>query len=1125
MKMYSLFAVCLACLVLGCQSRSSLFQLIPADQSHIEFNNAIVENDTINPFDVTNMYNGAGVGIGDFNNDGLLDIYFAGNQLPCQLYLNKGGFSFRDVTAVAKVDGNGKWCRGVAVTDINNDGLQDIYVCATIYDDAARRKNLLYINQGNNADGIPVFKELAKEYGLDDDSHSTMASFFDYDNDGDLDVYITVNQIVENSNPSVYRKPITDGSWPSTGRLYRNDQSDSLGHAFFTNVSARAGITIEGYGHSACIADFNRDGWKDIFVANDFLSNDILYINNHNGTFTNKSASYFKHTSANGMGSDVIDINNDGLADVIEMDMDPADNFRKKVLMSGYKYLDYQNNEVYGYQYQYVRNTLQLNQGPHESANDTTGNPVFSDVGFYSGISSTDWSWAPVVQDFDNDGLRDIIITNGFPKDLTDHDFIAFRQKSFATKTKREVLAAIPQVKIKNYAFKNSGQVRFTDVTNDWGLTALSFSNGAAYADLDNDGDLDMVISNINDKAFIYQNKTVEQKGDNSGFLNIQLKGDSLNRQGIGAWVELYYGGQRQVIEHTPYRGFLSTVQPNLHFGLGSVTTVDSLKVIWPNNSMQVVRQISCGQALMLEQKNATTKYDWSRQPHTNHALFTDVTDSVNLHYTHKESDFIDFDIQKLIPHKLSEYTPVMATGDMNGDGLDDIVVGGSFGYGLTMFFQQASGKFIEKPLLTNAANRQWEASGIALFDADGDKDLDMYIACGSNEAPPGSAAYQDKLMINDGGGNFFNDTSALPENHTSKSCVRLADFDKDGDLDLFIAGRCYPFNYPRPVSCILLQNDSKNGKAKFTDITKTAADGLADIGMICDAVWSDFDKDGWPDLLLAGEWMPLKFFKNDHGKFSDVSAQSGINDKLGWWSCVTSGDFDNDGDEDYIVGNLGENSFYKATEQHPVAVYANDFYKQNTTQCIITLYLKDHADGTLKEFTAHNRDDVVDQLPFIKKRFLTYAEFGKATFDKLLTKDELKNASKNIANFLSSSFVRNNGNGLFSIEPLPPMAQLSALSAMVTGDFDKDGNLDVCINTNDFGTDPGNGRYDALNGLVLKGDGKGRFEPLSIQQSGIFIPGNGKGLAALKSSSGADLLIAGQNRGELKVFRLQSMK
>ena len=1123
MKIPRLFIVTLTCLSMGCETKTSLFQLVPAGHSNIQFDNRIVENDTINPFDVTNMYNGAGVGVADFNNDGLTDIYFAGNQVHCQLYLNMGDLKFRDLTSVAKVDGNGKWCRGVAVVDINNDGWQDIYVCATIYSSAEQRKNLLYVNQGNNEDKVPVFKELAAEYGLDDDSHSTMANFFDYDNDGDLDVYITVNEIIENNNPSVYRNRITDGSWPSTGRLYRNDRNDSMGHAFFTNVSSQAGITIEGYGHSACIADINRDGWKDIFVANDFLSNDILYINNHDGTFTDKSSSYFKHTSANGMGADVIDIDNDGLADVIEMDMDPEDNFRKKVLMSGYNYLNYQNNDLYGYQYQYVRNTLQLNQGPRLAGNDTVGDPVFSEVGFYAGISSTDWSWAPVVQDFDNDGLRDMIITNGFPKDITDHDFIAFREKSFINKTKREVLNAIPEVKIKNYAFRNNGDIQFANVTNDWGLTELSFSNGAAYTDLDNDGDLDVVMSNINDKAFIYENKAAKNNSDNARFLSVKLSGDSLNRQGIGAWLEIFYGGNRQVIEHTPYRGFLSTMQSQLHFGLGTVSTVDSVVVIWPNNKKQTVTNVAAGQTLHLEQKNATALYNWRKPVITGNALFKDVTDEVNIDYVHSETDFIDFNIQKLIPHKLSEYTPALATGDINNDGSDDIVIGGSFGNSPILLFQQPSGKFFQKSLLPNAGKKDWEAASIALFDADGDKDLDVYIACGSNETAPHTPAYQDKLFINDGRGNFATDPSALPEDYTSKSCVRVSDFDKDGDPDLFVGGRCYPWNYPSPVSSMLLRNDSENGKAKFTNVTNGFARGLLAIGMVCDAVWSDYDNDGWTDLVIAGEWMPLKFLKNDKGKFVDATPSTGIQNKSGWWSSITHGDFDKDGDEDYIAGNLGENSFYKASDQFPVAVYSNDFYNQGKMQCVVTLYLKDKADGMPKEFTAHMRDDVVEQLPFIKKRFLTYADFGKATFDSLFTKEELNNSTRHAANYLISSFARNNGNGTFSLEPLPAVAQYSAINSMIVDDFDNDGNLDVCMNTNDFGTDPANGRYDALNGLVLKGDGKGKFKPLTIMQSGIYIPGSGKGLAKLKTANGNYLLVAGQNRDRLKLFQINT--
>lgn len=1119
--MYRPVIVCLACLAIACNTKHPLFELVPVQQSAISFDNRITENDTINPFDVTNMYNGAGVGIGDFNNDGLPDIYFAGNQVPCQLYLNKGGMKFEDITATANVNGNGKWCRGVSVVDINNDGKPDIYVCATIYADPERRKNLLYINQGNNEAGVPVFTEEAAAYGLDDDSHSTMASFFDYDNDGDLDVYITVNEIVENSNPSAYRKPITDGSWPSTGRLYRND-GNKTGHAHFTNVSKEAGITIEGYGHSACITDINRDGWKDIFVANDFLSNDILYINNHDGTFTDRSASYFKHTSANGMGSDMIDINNDGLADLVEMDMDPADNYRKKVLMSGYNYLTYQNNDFYGYQYQYVRNTLQVNQGSRVNGNDSIGEPVFADLAFYAGISSTDWSWAPVVQDFNNDGWRDIVITNGFPKDLTDHDFMAFREKSFANKSKREVLAAIPEVRIRNYAFRNNRQLGFDNMTTEWGLKELSFSNGAAYADFDNDGDLDLVVSNINDKAFLYENHVKDKTNDSTHFLAVRLSGDSLNRQALGAWVEIYYGNQKQVIENSPYRGFLSTVQQTLHFGLGNIKQLDSVLVIWPDQQKQVLTRVPADQTLQLDYQKASAKYDWQQPMVDSAALFKDITDSVALHYVHRETDFIDFNVQKLIPHKLSEYTPAIATGDLNNDGLDDLVIGASFGSSPVLLFQQPSGKFEQKKLFAAAGDLDHEVTSIALFDADGDHDLDMYLAYGSNEAAPGTAAYQDKLLINDGRGQFTVAAAAIPQNYDSKSVVRVADFDKDGDLDLFIGGRCYPWNYPKAVSGQLLRNDTKNGRLLFTDVTDSIAKDLKDIGMLCDAVWADYDKDGWPDLVLAGEWMPITILHNEQGKFSNATANSGLADKTGWWNSIVTGDFDGDGDDDFIVGNLGENSFYKASAQYPVSIYAKDFYKQGTTQCLVTLYLKENANGQLKEFTAHNRDDVVEQLPFIKKRFLTYADFGKASFDKLFTPDEMKGMTRYSATWLGTSFLRNNGQGKFSLELLPAMTQFSAVNAMVVDDFDKDGHLDVCMNTNDFGTDPANGRYDALNGLVLRGDGKGGFQPLSIAQSGVFIPGCGRGLAKLKGSRGQYLLAVTQNRGALKLLELK---
>lgn len=1111
--------------VFGCENKQQFhFKKIAADKSGIHFNNEIKETDSINIIDFSNVYNGGGVGVADFNNDGLQDIYFTGNLVENKLYLNKGGFRFDDITKESGTEGEAKWCRGVSIVDINNDGKPDIYVSATINPLALKRKNILYINSGIDDKGIPHFKNMAEEYGLDDTTHTTQSAFFDYDNDGDLDVYLCVNEILPELYPNRFRPIIKDGSFPSTGRLYRNESNTAAGHPVFKDVSKEAGITTEGYGHAVTISDINLDGWKDIYVTNDYLSSNILYINNHDGTFTDKISSYLKHSSANAMGADIIDINNDGLSDIIELDMNPENNLRKKMMLMPVSYFTYQNSDLFGYHYQYVRNTLQVNMGNRMLANDSVGEPIFSDLGFYGNVTETDWSWAPVVADFDNDSYRDIIVTNGFPKDITDHDFAVFRQETYLLASKQQLLEQIPEVKLHNYFFRNKGNLQFTNESNEWGMAEPTFSNGAAYADLDNDGDLDVVINNINDKAILYENEFGKNPDTANHYLQIKFDGNAPNRDGFGTWIKLFYKGGQQAYEHYNARGYLSSVSNIAHFGLGKISSIDSVVVIWPDNKLQKLLNVKSNQVISVKQADAKELFDWKAGA-VIPSLFTDITRSSGIVFNQQEIDYIDFNVQKLLPHKLSEYGPALAAGDLNGDGLDDLIAGGSYGYSAKFFKQRPDSKFDSIDLIpgANRITKTSEDLGIVLFDADSDTDLDIYIASGGYENPALTFSYRDRFFINNGKGNFREDTTVFPVNYTSKSCVKACDFDRDGDLDLFLGGRVEPWRYPKPVSSFIYRNDTKDGRIQFTDITMEAAPGLKDCGLVCDALWTDFDNDNWMDLVIAGEWMPVKFLKNEQGRLKDITSSTGISGKTGWWNSITGGDFDNDGDMDYIGGNLGENSFLKASEQYPVSIYAKDFNNNGTTwQCIPTKYIIDEK-GTLKEFPVDGRDEVVEQLPFIKKRFLTYKEFAGATIDQLFTPEQIQDAKKYSATWFKSSLIRNNGNGRFTMEELPAPAQFSCVNGMVAEDFNGDGNLDICLNTNDFSTTPSLGRYDALNGLVLTGNGDGTFNSLTIQQSGVFIPGNGRALCIMGTANNSPVFAASQNRGQLKLFSLKN--
>lgn len=1118
------FIAMLLIVLLSCNETSTRprFTNVPSSRSGIKFNNTVIENDSINPLDMEFLYNGGGVAVGDFNNDELPDLYFTASMVQNKLFLNKGNLHFEDITETSGTGGSGRWSNGAAVVDINGDGMQDIYVCATILKNPDERKNLLYINQGMNKDSIPVFKEMAGEYGLADTSFSVQAAFFDYDNDGDLDMYLLTTKLAKRAAADFSgNKFETDQA--DVDKLFRNDWNDSLKHPVFTDVSKACGIIHPGYGLGISVADINMDGWKDIYIANDFFGSDLLYINNHKGGFSNEIKNYLKHTSQNAMGNDIADINNDGLADIFTVDMNPEDNFRKKKNLNSSNYFIYQKQVYEDIMLQYVRNTLQLNMGT-ANINDSISHPVFSDISFYSGTAETDWSWSVLMEDGDNDGLRDIFITNGYPRDVTDHDFASFRNSSAKTATKQQLINQIPQIKIPNYTFHNKGNLQFENVSEFWGMNEHTFSNGAALVDLDNDGDLDYVINNINQEALLYENNTRSASDSASGFLKIAFRGEKDNRQGIGSLVHIFYGqGKHQVFENSPYRGYLSCTDTKAFFGLGNVTTIDSVIVIWPDHSKEVITKIPVNQTMTVDVKNAMSTHHW-QSTKSNNRLFDDITVEAGIHYRHNERDYIDFDKEKLIPHKLSEYGPPLAVADIDGNGLEDFFVGGSGDYPGKFFLQQNNGKFIKKdlPPIIGKDVRQPENSGAVFFDADNDGDSDLYCTSGSNEFLANTKNYHDQFFINKGKGIFDFDTSyAFPLNHTSKSCVKVADFDKDGDMDLFLGGRSLPGKYPFPVSSFIYRNDSKADQIKFTDVTVSIAPGLQNVGMVSDAIWTDFDNDNYLDILLVGEGMPITLFRNEGGRFTNVSNASEIATSIGAWNSIAAGDFNKDGLMDYVVGNLGLNSFYRASTAYPVNIYAKDFDGNGDTESIVTIFLKDQ-NGIKKEFPAFNRDDIIGQLPGLKKKMLTYKEFGKADINSIFSREQLQDALKISMNEFSSGLILNKGGGRFSFVPLPPLAQLAPVFGMVTDDFNKDGHLDIALTGNDYGNDVTNGRYDAMNGMVLKGDGTGHFEAMSTAASGFFIPGNGKALVKLKGSGGAYLLVASENRGPVRFFKLK---
>ncbi|WP_454804708.1 VCBS repeat-containing protein [Mucilaginibacter phyllosphaerae] len=1074
----------------------------------MNFKNTILESDSINILNHPYLYNGSGVGIGDFNHDGLADIYFAGNMVHGKLFLNKGGLKFDDITDVAGVNGGGRWCTGVSVIDINNDGWLDIYVCASFKPSPAERKNLLYINQGVDNAGIPTFKESAEAYGLQDTGFTTQAIFFDYDRDGDLDVYLLTN-VLGKSTPVAYRPKQNNGTAENNDRIYRNN-----GNNTFTNVTREAGILLEGFGNSVAVNDINNDGWPDIYVGNDFISNDALYINNKNGTFTNRAAEYFKHTGWSVMGSDIVDLNNDGLMDLVSLEMLPEENLRKKTMLMGDSYITYINNKKFNYEHQYIRNVLQMNQGQLSD-----GKPQFSEIAYMAGIYQTDWSWTPLVADYDNDGFRDLVITNGYPRDVTDLDHALYTNGQGRTVKENTTLAAadsFPVVKTASYAFRNRGGYQFNDQSKEWGIVKPTFSTGGVYADLDNDGDMDLVINNIDDDAFVYENTlNTKAKANPAGhYLNVKLTGDVKNTGGIGATIRIYYGGKQQVYDQQPCRGYMSTVDALAHFGLGTANTVDSLRIRWADGKTQLLTNVKTNQAITLHYKNSKGSIPAGLLQKTV-PVFKSVADQSGIKYLHKEKDAIDYNIQPTLPHKLSQYGPAIAVGDVDNNGFDDIYIGGAAGTKGVFFMQNKTGHFaMDNSRFLHEDYKDEEDMGALIFDANGDGWPDLYVVSGSYEFPKNHTTAQDRLYINNKKGQFERDYAAVPVEYDNGSCVRAADYDGDGDLDLFVGGRSVSGAYPSsPVSHIF-----RNDGGKFTDATAGICPELVHGGMITDALWSDFDNDGHPDLVVVGEWMPITFYKNTGSNFTKINRTTGITQHTGWWNSIVAGDFNNDGRIDYVAGNLGQNSNYKASSTQPMTILAKDMDSNGSFDAMIFCYMK-AEDGSQKLFPMHTRDDLISQVVGIRKKYPTYKGFGRATKQDLWNEEDRKNAIQLTATNMNTSFIENKGGGKFSISALPLAAQTAPVYGMVAKDIDLDGNLDLVMAGNDFGMEPFTGRHDAFMGLYLKGNGKGRLTAVTMPQSGLCISGDAKGLASIKTSNN-EFIVATQNQDSVKVYQ-----
>lgn len=1074
-------------------SADKMFTLMPSSVTGINFKNPLQETEQFNVLNYGYLYNGGGVAIGDINNDGLPDIYFTGNMVGSRLYLNQGDFKFKEIAEQAGVFAEGLWNTGTTIADVNGDGLVDIYVCRSAAKNPNKRKNLLFINNGDL-----TFTEKAKEYGVDDSGYTTQGAFFDYDRDGDLDLYILNHSTQEYAGlGKISRHHKKQKNKAYSDKLMRNDNGK------FVDVSDETGLisNILGFGLGVAISDLNNDGWLDLYISNDYNEQDYLYLNNGDGTFSENLEDYIGHVSLYSMGSDIADINNDGLTDIMTLDMLPEGNYRIKMTSGPDNFEKLSHLNKNGFYHQTMRNMLQLNQG----------GAYFSEIGQFSGVSNTDWSWASLFTDLDNDGYKDLFITNGYRKDYTNMDFMNYvvqekiNERSSKEKIKlTELIDKMPSTLEENYTYRNNGDLTFTKMNKDWGLEQKTLSNGAAYADLDNDGDMDLVVNNIDEQAFIYRNNA--EKFTQNNYLKIGLVGTGKNKLGIGAKVKLTAGGMTQTQELLNTRGYQSSVDLNLNFGIGKSIIIDRVEVVWPNQKKQLITAVQPNQKLILFEKDATLEVKENKPINTK--LFQEVT---AIDFKHKENNYNDFKREVMLPHMLSTLGPKLAVGDVNGDGLGDVFIGGAKGASAGLFIQTRKGGFIRSDKIDGESDAASEDMGALFFDADGDKDLDLYVVSGGNEFEKSDPALKDRLYINRGKGNFVKSKNCLPDFISSGSVVKAADYDNDGDKDLFVGGRVLPNEYPYAPNSYLLEN---NGKGVFKEVTESRAEGLKNIGMVSDALWTDFNGDAQPDLMLVGEFMPITLFENQNGVFKNITENVGFKDSDGWWNVLTQGDFDNDGDMDFIAGNFGLNSQLTTSVEHPISIFAKDYDNNGSVDPILSCY----DEG--RNYPVFSKDDIQQQLTILKNRFVRYNEYASLTIDEVFTQEELKGSKVLYAKNFETSFIENLGNDQFKITPLPKETQFSPIYGLTTGDFNQDGNLDVLMGGNFSASRVKFGKYDAIKGVCLLGNGKGQFRYVDASDSGLMVSGEIRDIQKIVSASGEEHLIFARNNDSPKIFK-----